>query len=473
MFQQFPIYIPLPFSSYNLRFAFCLSFITYLLLPKTYCQTANFANWKDNKKAAYTIVHDDFGNYVTGIYDHAFPIATARGIKFSFGAITSICGATEWTKAKTMIAAGHECINHSHNHRCGGPPADCGSTPTYSVADFPTELDLSTQLIQTNTGVRPVFFIHPYDAWSIEILNHLKNSLGYIGSRAGTGSLNTTNFTNFMNLNFYGFDNSASAIAGLKSSVDDVIATGGYLMREFHGIKDHSYASMTIATYTNHCDYVKAKIADGSIWSATAAEVLTYKMQRDAYTIGTVYSPSTGTINVNFTNTQPLNTTILRTPVTVNVNLGTIAGVFSVSQGSTNINSTKIGNVISFNVYPHQGNVVLVTNTVSNPDNVLNFSASPQSTSVALSWINPSSAFDQVLVVAKANTAFTTQPTETNYAANANFLGVSSAFEGGKVVYFGTGTTIKVTGLTNGTLYHFKIFTRFGTKWSKLERPPP
>ncbi len=466
MFQKLPIHIQLPCSFCNFRFAFCLSLITWHLLPKTYCQTAYFANWKDNKKAAYTIVHDDFGNYVTGIYDHAYPIATDRGIKFSFGAITSICGTTEWTKAKTMIAAGHECINHSHNHRCGGPLADCGTTPTYSVADFPTELDLSTQLIQTNTGIRPIFFIHPYDTYTTAILDHLKNSLGYIGTRAGTGSLNTTNFTNFMNLNFYGFDNSHSAIAGLKTSVDDVIASGGYLMREFHGIADPSYASMTIKTYTNHCDYVQTKIADGSIWSATASEVLTYKMQRDAYTIGTVYTASTGTINVNFTNIQPINTAILRTPVTVNVNIGTITGSFTATQGATPINATRVGSIISFNVYPHQGNVILKTGTIPTPDNVLSFSASPQSTAVALSWINPTKLFDQVLVVAKANTAFVTQPIDTNYAANANFTGLASTFEGGKVVYFGTGTSLTVTGLTNGTLYHFKIFTRLGTKWS-------
>ncbi len=452
-----------------------LLFLTFHFSFFTFGQTASFATWKDNKKAAYTIVHDDFGDYVTGIYDYAYPIATARGIKFSFGAITANYSTTEWTKAKTMIAAGHDCINHSHDHKCGGTLAQCGTTPSYGAADFPTELDLSTQLIQTNTGIRPIFFIHPYDTYTTAIINYLKNNLGYIGSRAGTGSLNTANFTNYMNLNFYGFDNSASAIAGLKTSVDDVIASGGYLMREFHGINDPSYAAMTIATYTNHCDYVKTKIADGSIWSATVSEVLTYKLQRDAFNISTTYSASAGTINVNFTplsSTQNggtvggLNTAILRTPVTINVNVGTIAGTFAAFQGSTAIKSTRVGNIISFNVYPHQGNISLKTGTIPNPDNVTNFSASPQSGAVNLTWLNPTTPFDQVLVVAKANTPFTSQPTATNYAANSNFTGLASTFEGGKVVYFGTGASVNVTGLTNGTLYHFKVFTKLGTKWS-------
>jgi hypothetical protein len=442
--------------------------LCYFTLTSLHSQTASFATWKDNKKAAYTIVHDDFGDYVTGIYDQAYPIATARGIKFSFGAITGSCGATEWTKARTMIAAGHECINHSHSHKCGGSAADCTGVDRYGTADFAFELDQSTQLIQTNTGVRPIFFIHPYDSYTTTVLDYLKNNLGYIGSRAGTGDLNSSNFTNFMNINFLGFDGSASAISSLKVSIDDVILAGGYLMREFHGIDDPSFGVISKANYTTHLNYVKTKIDNGSLWVATASEAITYKMQRDAYTIATVYNATAGTINVNFTNIKTLNAAVLKTPVTVNVNLGSIAGTFTALQGTTNVNVTRNGSIVSFNVYPNQGNVVLKTSTTptTQPNNVLNFSATPQSTAVALTWANPTTNFDEVLIVAKAATAFTTQPSGTTYTANPNFAGVATAFEGGKVVYRGSATNITVTGLTNGTLYHFKAFSRFGTAWS-------
>jgi Ricin-type beta-trefoil lectin domain-like/Polysaccharide deacetylase/Secretion system C-terminal sorting domain len=452
----------------KLNFAHLFLALCYFSSVSLHSQTSSFATWKDNKKAAYTIVHDDFGDYVTGIYDQAYPIATARGIKFSFGAITGSCGATEWTKARTMIAAGHECINHSHSHKCGGSAADCTGVDRYGTADFAFELDQSTQLIQTNTGVRPIFFIHPYDSYTTTVLDYLKNNLGYIGSRAGTGDLNSSNFTNFMNINFYGFDGSASAISSLKVSIDDVIAAGGYLMREFHGIDDPSFGAITAANYTTHLNYVKTKVDNGSLWVATASEAITYKMQRDAYSIGTVYNAAAGTINVNFTNIKTLNTAVLKTPVTVNVNLGSITGTFTALQGTTNVNVTRNGSIVSFNVYPNQGNVVLKTSTTptTQPNNVLNFSATPQSTAVALTWANPTTNFDEVLIVAKATTAFTTQPSGTTYTANPNFAGVATAFEGGKVVYRGSATNITITGLTNGTLYHFKAFSRFGTAWS-------
>ena len=441
--------------------------ITFSFLSlSSYGQTASFANWKDNKKAAYTIVHDDFGDYVTGIYDHAYPIATARGIAFSFGAITGSCGSTEWTKARTMMAAGHECINHSHSHKCGGSASNCTGVLRYGSADFGLELVGSTNLIETNTGVRPLFFIHPYDSYTQTVLDYLKNNLGYIGSRAGTGSLNTTNFTNFMNLNFYGFDNSANAISSLKTSVDEAIAASGYLMREFHGIDDPSYGAITKANYTTHLNYVKTKMDAGLLWAAPVSAVITYKMQRDAYTIATAYTASTGTINVNFTNTKTLNTAILKTPVTVNVNIGTIVGTFAATQGTKDLTVNQNGSIVSFNVYPHQGNVVLKTGVIAQPNNVSGLTAKAQTASTLLSWTNPSTNFDEVLLVAKATTAFTTRPNGTTYTADADFQGAGTAFEGGKVVYRGTASSVNVTGLANGTLYHFKAFSRLGTTWS-------
>ena len=224
--------------------------------------TASFATWKDNKKAAYSIIHDDYSNYVPGIFQYADPIATARGIKICFGAITNYCGTTEWTNARTMMAHGHECINHTHNHLCGGVGSQCSGLSTYNSAQFATELGLSTQLIETNTGVRPRFFIHPYDASSPAIISYLAN-LGYLGTRAGTQAIvNTSSFTDFMHLNYYVL-NPTTPISSLNQAVDDAIASGGYTVREFHGIADGSYAAPSVATYTNHLNYVQTQMQNG------------------------------------------------------------------------------------------------------------------------------------------------------------------------------------------------------------------
>ena len=434
--------------------------------------TASFATWKDNKKAAYTIIHDDYSNYVTGIYQYAYPIANQRGVKICFGAITNpdFCGDLEWQHAREMIANGHECVNHSHNHRCGGTAGQCSGLQTYGTADFATELDLSTQTIQNSTDVRPRFFIHPYDAPSDAILTHLKG-LGYLGTRAGTQLVaNPNTFTDFMRLNYYVYDGSTSALNSLNVAVDNAVSTGGYAIREFHGIEDGSWAQMTVTNYTNHLNYVKSKMDDGSLWSVTATEAITYKMQRDAFQPAVSYTASTGIINVAFNSLKTIDPSVLRTPVTVNVNLNGIAGIYSVTQNNSAVVATRVGNIISFNVYPHQGAVTLTCSDCSTPpstpNNILNFAAAPQTSAIGLTWSNPTSNFDEVMIVAKALSGFTTLPVGTTYSSNSDFLGTATAFEGGKVVYRGIGTSVNVTNLTAGTVYYFRAYSRLGTVWS-------
>jgi peptidoglycan/xylan/chitin deacetylase (PgdA/CDA1 family) len=334
---------------------------------KSQTPSASFATWKDNKKAAYTIIHDDYSNYVPGIVKHADPIATARGVKLCFGAITNFCDSAEWANARNMISHGHECVNHSHNHRCGGTAGQCQGLTSYGTADFDTELRLSTDIIQTNTAVRPRFFVHPYDTPSSEIIEFLK-TLGYLGARSGTqAALNPNTFNDFMNLNYFVFNGTDEALASLNPTIDQAIASGGYAVREFHGIEDGSWANMTIANYTSHLDYVKSKMDDGSLWSATTTEAITYKMQRDAFQPVVAYDAATNTITVSFTSLKTIDPSVLRTPVTVNVNLNGLIGIYDATQKNVAVASSVKNGIVSFNVYPSDGTVTLKCNNCGKP----------------------------------------------------------------------------------------------------------
>ncbi len=81
---------------------------------------------------------------------------------------------------------------------------------------------------------------------------------------------------------------------------------------------------------------------------------------------------------------------------------------------------------------------------------------------VAINWVNPSvGCFDEVLVVANAGAVtFTPVGDGSAYTANGVYTGAN------QVIYKGIGSNIKVTGLTNGTNYCFKVFVRQGTNWS-------
>lgn len=99
------------------------------------------------------------------------------------------------------------------------------------------------------------------------------------------------------------------------------------------------------------------------------------------------------------------------------------------------------------------------------PSDITALTATPVNGSGTVSWTNPTSCFDDVLVVAHSS-AVTGSPATSSYTANTAF-GAGQAFpSGGNVVFQGTGSNVTVTGLTNGTTYHFKVFVRKGTAWS-------
>ncbi len=328
--------------------------------------TAAFATWKDNRKAAYTIIHDDYGDVTTpGIAKYADTIAFNRGIRINFGAITSVTDALGWTDAKRLITHGHEIINHSHSHRCAlGGASWC--TDTYT--DLGLELGTSTQLIEQNTGQRPRFFIHPYDVFNENIHAYLKN-IGYLGARAGTqAAVNAPTFSDYFHLNYYVYEPGFS-LAQLNTGLLAAVASGGYAVQELHGIQDDSWGMVTVANYRSHLNLVKDKINTGDVWASSLGEVITYRIQRGAYTPTAVYNATAKTVTVNFAPIagQTVNTAVLKSPVTINVGLPGLpyAGNLTVTQNGqvipvTDIKVTAAG--LSVNAYPYKGALVISGN---------------------------------------------------------------------------------------------------------------
>jgi Polysaccharide deacetylase/Secretion system C-terminal sorting domain/PA14 domain len=371
-----------------------LSGIAYLLFgcTTTYlaaqAPSASFATWKDNRKAAYSIIHDDFGDDTTiGIGQYADTIAHNRGIKLNFGAITSVCDASDWTLARRMIAHGHEAINHSHNHLCAVHLDWC--TTAYGVADYPVELDTSTAQIERGTGQRPRFFINPYDLSTDSIILHLKQ-LGYLGDRTGTQeALNTKNFTDFFRLNYHVFS-PTSTLAQVNQAVTDAINTQGYAIRELHGVSDASWGMITVANYRAHLNFVHQQMLAKKIWSGTLSEVVTYKMQRDAFNAMVNVNPASNVIRVDFVQTKTLDETVLKSPVTVNVKLNgwTYKGALSISQNGVNIKDfTVMGDTIAINVYPHHGTILINAALTACPS-CIPFSCAPNGKLNAQLWTN-------------------------------------------------------------------------------------
>lgn len=354
-----------------------LLFLCSCFALKAYNQnpSSSICTWKNDATGCYSFIHDDFGDpTVIGINNYADTIARNRNLKFTFGAITSACqnNSGMWSDANNMIAYGHEIINHTHNHTCAVYQSWCtaGLWAEPATEDFATEMDQSTDLINTNTSHYPRFFIYPYDQYNSAANNHLK-TLGYIGSRTGTyNSESASNFTSdqsgFYQTSFVVDVNSNGdpiSLSNLNSYVDQAIANKSWINREMHNVGSSGWGSISVANYRAHLNYVKSKVNTNQIWVGTISEILTYQMQKTKYTPTTNYDSQNNEINItwntpSFNVAQYLQPLQIKSPITLKINMDNLTGNYTVTQNGNPIAITKtVGNIIYIDVYPHNGAV--------------------------------------------------------------------------------------------------------------------
>ncbi len=99
--------------------------------------------------------------------------------------------------------------------------------------------------------------------------------------------------------------------------------------------------------------------------------------------------------------------------------------------------------------------------------NVTGASSAVNNGSLTVSWSNPTSIYDEIMIVVKATSSVSGTPSGdgTAYTPSLAFGG-GTGFDSGFVVYKGSSSPQTITGLTNGTLYYAKLFTRKNSNWS-------
>lgn len=399
--------------------------------------TAQITRWKNDAKAAYTIIHDDYGmSGVDGIWQYGDTIAANRGIKFGFGAIASHCETNRIVRGKTlynhakevmMDQHGHELINHSFDHGCavgraGWDPcnAQLGWGESTSLTAFSRELNEAHNAFLNGTGYAPVYYIFPYDRHS-NLANQRLKDLGYSGSRSGwpesdplNGSFPRFGYNNddphdyepdvdgyFRNA-VQVFDdnhrqlNDAGQLAVLNGTVNNAITNGTFTLRELHNVGDLGWGAVKVNAYRNHMNYVKSKIESGEVYNGTVTQINSYQLQKLKFQPQTSYNSVTKTINVTWSSINPqinvnvanyINGLVYKDPITLKVNLDGLTGDWDVSQSGNTINDYEVKNgFMMVNVYPHEGPVQIrivddntnfaptVANSISDQDLNMNFS---------------------------------------------------------------------------------------------------
>ena len=394
-------------------FLFTLPFLINAQNPTGY-----IADWKNDAKAAYTIIHDDYGDAaVDGIWQYADTIAANRGVKFVMGAIASSCelnrningysNAYGYAKNVMMAQHGHEMINHSHSHTCAvgnagwprtfdGEYLPCDDPATYwgenvNYPDFTTQLVTSHNSITSGSGHAPVYFIFPYDRFTYKANDKLKD-MGYIGSRTGwTGpySGNPTHYREGYEMSdlstfypdadgffrtsvqvFDGVDDDkdvAGQVAELNGEVDNAILSNMWCNRELHNVGNSGWGSVKVESYRQHLNYVKQKMDAGDLWVGTVSEILTYQMQKLKFSPIISYVSASGKIYVNWNNigaqysfnvSDYLSPLTIKTPTTLVINLDGLTEDWGVKQNNIDLSSDKFytsGGKLYINAFPHEG----------------------------------------------------------------------------------------------------------------------
>lgn len=251
-----------------------------------FSQTVTITPWKDGARAAYSVTMDDFClTGARGIAMHADSLFRNRNMTFGFGAIVGFCRERDWGIAKTLLAHGHEVLNHSWTHGCPRTESWCAG-PAWEGARLAKEIDSAGLEIERHLGRRPLFFLFPFDIWTPGQITHLK-SRGYLGARSGAlRDVNRPEFTDPFDLNFDAVHPTANRHFqrfALGALIDSAIRSGGWAIRETHGVADGSYGSLSVAELRQHLDYAKAKSDSGLLWVAGPVAVLKYRKQAGTY----------------------------------------------------------------------------------------------------------------------------------------------------------------------------------------------
>ena len=100
------------------------------------------------------------------------------------------------------------------------------------------------------------------------------------------------------------------------------------------------------------------------------------------------------------------------------------------------------------------------------PANVGSVTPTAGAGQVSVAWATPAGCYSDVLVVASPATNTGGTPSGGAYSGASLVYGSGTAFGNGFIVYEGSTSPAVVTGLTNGTTYYFKVFTRNGSLWT-------
>jgi hypothetical protein len=279
------------------------------------------APWRGDATAAYSLIHDDVCDPAAlGVFSVADPELARRNLHAGFGVIAGLCDSPRggrWSQVQTLVSHGHDVFSHSFTHPCmTNDPAlaeSCDPAAPRSV-DFAKQVAQSVAALQSHTGLAQRFFIFPYDVCDPRGIAALKRA-GVLAARCGTPGINPPGFSDPFAIQFDVFGPSYSRSFGspacartrsgapakqyttkpadytaacrhqvLDGYVDDAIASGGWAVRELHGldpVDPQGWETVSVSDYRAHLDYLRTRADAGALWVEGPTTITRYRFARD------------------------------------------------------------------------------------------------------------------------------------------------------------------------------------------------
>jgi len=331
----------------------------------------HIAVWRDDAKAAYTMIHDDMcGRELRGIDKLAVPALALRGLHAGVGPYVDACAIDGlWGMVKAVEEEGNEILNHSYTH------VNITALNTYK------EVMLAKREFDMRMTKPLSFFIFPYDYFNDDTVKMVQ-SAGHIGARAGVRDnfdgymnppINPPDPGNDMQLVFDVWPRTYSKYAAfaqqdiLNLHVFNAIDRGGFAVREFHSVspKDkppengEGFGPVPIKIYEDHLDFLYNAWKANLVWTSTPSTIIRYRHARTACMAGVVGN------TIKFDATTNDECQKFHTPISVIIktanDLGGIKATQKDSDGKeVSVFTRKIAaNTFSVTADPKLGDVVL------------------------------------------------------------------------------------------------------------------
>jgi hypothetical protein len=321
--------------------------------------------WRDDAKAAYTMIHDDMcGRELRGIDRMAVPALALRGLTAGVGPFVDAC-ATDglWGMVRAVEAKGNEIVNHSWTH------------PNITALNAYKEVILAKREFDLQMLKPVTFYIFPYDFFTDETVSMVE-AAGHIGARAGMRDmtdgfmnppLNPPEPTNDMRLLFDVWPRTYSKYAAypekaiLNLHVFNAIEKGGFGVREFHSVSPddkpplagQGFGPVPLKVYEDHLDFLYLAWKSNLVWTSNPSTIIRYRHARTTCKA----SVAGNAISYDVSNPECQK---FATPISVLVKTGNDVPGLKATQAGQTVFTRKLGpNLFSVTADPTLGNVEL------------------------------------------------------------------------------------------------------------------